>query len=91
MRTLSRTAVALAIAAGTMIAGAAVTPAAAQGVYIQGPGFGVGIGRPAYREPYSYRNYRGYRDYGAYAYSGRPYLRGHPRHSRWWWRHHRWD
>ncbi len=80
MRTLSRTVVALTIVAGAMTAGAAVKPATAQGVYIQGPGFGVTIGRPAYREPY-YRSYRGYRGYDAYAYSGRPYFRGHPRHS----------
>ena len=44
MRTLS----ALVIAAGMLgtIAGAGVTSAAAQGVYVEGPGFGVGIGRP---------------------------------------------
>ena len=89
MRLISGTFLAVAIAAGAMT-GAAVMPAAAQGVYIQGPGFGVGIGRPAYRDPYYYRSYRGYRGYDAYAYSGRPYLRAHPRHSRWWWRHHRW-
>jgi hypothetical protein len=48
MRTLST----LVIAAGMLgtIAGAGVTSAAAQGVYVEGPGFGVGIGRPAYRE-----------------------------------------
>ena len=49
MRTLS----ALVIAAGmlgTVVAGAGVTSAAAQGVYVEGPGFGVGIGRPAYGE-----------------------------------------
>jgi hypothetical protein len=43
------------------INGAGVTSAAAQGVYLEGPGFGVGIGRPAYRE----RHYRGYYDYAA--------------------------
>ena len=71
MRTLGT----LVIAAGMLgtIAGAGVTSAAAQGVYVEGPGFGVGIGRPAYRE----RHYRG--DY-AYAgprfYSERRYHRG---------------
>ena len=72
MRTLGT----LVIAAGMLgtIAGAGVTSAAAQGVYVEGPGFGVGIGRPAYRE----RHYRG--DY-AYAgprfYSERRYHRGY--------------
>ena len=89
MRTLSTTVVALTIAAGAMIAGAAVKPATAQGAYIQGPGFGITIGRPAYREPY-YRSYRGHRGYDAYAYSGRRHLRGHPRHSHKW-RHRYWD
>ena len=89
MRTLS----ALMIAAGmlgTVVAGAGVTSAAAQGVYVEGPGFGVGIGRPAYRE----RHYRG--DY-AYAaprfYSERRYHRGphvYERHS-YRWRDRDWD
>ena len=45
MRTLSR----LMIAAGILgtIVGTGGTAAMAQGVYIQGPGFGVDIGRPA--------------------------------------------
>jgi hypothetical protein len=57
MRTLSK----MMIAAGFIgtIAGAGTTAAVAQGVYLQGPGFGVDIGRPAYRE----RHYRGYSDY----------------------------
>ena len=70
--------------------GAGVTSAAAQGVYVEGPGFGVGIGRPAYRE----RHYRG--DY-AYAgprfYSERRYHRGphvYERHS-YRWRDRDWD
>ena len=44
---------------GTM---AAVTPmpTLAQGAYIQGPGFGVEVGRPGYRERYEDRGYRGY-------------------------------
>jgi hypothetical protein len=77
MRTLST----LVIAAGMLgtIAGAGVTSAAAQGVYVEGPGFGVGIGRPAYRE----RHYR-----GDYAYGGpRFYSRGphvYERHSYRW-------
>ena len=47
MRTLSR----LMIAAGILgaIVGTGGRAAMAQGVYIQGPGFGVDIGRPAYR------------------------------------------
>jgi hypothetical protein len=72
MRTLS----ALMIAAGmlgTVVAGAGVTSAAAQGVYVEGPGFGVGIGRPAYGE----RHYRGYYDYaGPRVYSERRFHRG---------------
>jgi hypothetical protein len=45
MRTLSR----LMIAAGVLgtIAGTGATPTLAQGVYFEGPGFGVGVGRPA--------------------------------------------
>ena len=59
MRTLSR----LGIAAGIIgtIAGTSAAPALAQGVYLEGPGFGVDIGRPAYRERHYYR---GYSDYG---------------------------
>ena len=85
MRTLST----LVIAVGMLgtIAGAGVTSAAAQGVYV---GFGVGIGRPAYRE----RHYKG--DY-AYAgprfYSERRYHRGpqvDERHS-YRWRDRDWD
>ena len=62
-----------------------------RGVYIQGPGFGVGIGRPAYRERYYDRGYRDYR--GGYAYSGKRYLHGpgiYPRHSNRW-RDRDWD
>jgi hypothetical protein len=90
MRMITGSFVALAIA-GAITGAAAVTPAAAQGVYIQGPGFGVGIGRPAYRERYYDRGYRDYR--GAYAYSGKRYLRGpgiYPRHSNRW-RDRDWD
>ena len=52
MRTLSR----LIAAAGIVGAIAATGGAAAmaQGVYLQGPGFGVDIGRPAYRERHYY-------------------------------------
>ena len=81
MRMITGSVVALAVA-GALTGAAAVTPAAAQGVYIQGPGFGVGIGRPAYRDRYYDRGYRDYR--GAYAYSGKRYLRGpglYPRRS----------
>jgi hypothetical protein len=37
---------------GTMAAAAPATPRFAQGVYFEGLGFGVGVGRPAYRERY---------------------------------------
>jgi hypothetical protein len=76
---------------GTIIGVAAVKPAGAQGVYIQGPGFALGIGRPAYRDRHYYRGYRNYGD--AYAYSGKRYYRGHgiyPRRSLRW-RHSYWD
>jgi hypothetical protein len=85
MRMITGSFVALAVA-GAITGAAAVTPAAAQGVYIQGPGFGVGIGRPAYRDRYYNRGYRDYR--GAYAYSGKRYLRGpglYPRRSYGYW------
>jgi hypothetical protein len=38
---------------------AAPAPALSQGAYIQGPGFGVDVGRPRYRERY-YGPERGY-------------------------------
>ena len=88
MRTLGK----LVIAAGMLgtIAGAGVTSAAAQGVYVEGPGFGVGVGRPAYRE----RHYRGdYAYAGPRLYSERRYLRGahvYERHS-YRWRDRDWD
>ena len=88
MRMITGSFVALAVA-GAITGAAAVTPAAAQGVYIQGPGFGVSIGRPAYRDRSYYRGYRDYR--GAYAYSGN--LRGpgyYPRRS-YRWRDRDWD
>lgn len=90
MRMITGSFVALAVA-GAITGAAAVSPAAAQGVYIQGPGFGVTIGRPAYRERYYYRGYRDYR--GAYAYSGKRYYRGpgiYPRRS-YRWRDPDWD
>src|ERR1700704_1755979 len=80
MRSLSR----LMIAAGFIgtIAATGTTAAVAQGVYLQGPGFGVDIGRPAYRERHYYR---GYSDYDSpRIYSGRRYNRGpdvYERHS----------
>ena len=39
------------------IAATGGTAAVAQGVYLQGPGFGVDIGRPVYRERHYYRGY----------------------------------
>jgi hypothetical protein len=80
MRTLSR----LMIGCGVLgtIAGTGMTPVLAQGVYLQGPGFGVDIGRPAYRERHYYR---GYSDYAIPRfYSERRYHRGpqmYERHS----------
>src|SRR6266511_5304682 len=58
MGTLSK----LMIAAGVLgtMAGTGATAALAQGVYLQGPGFGVDIGRPAYRERHYYRGYSDY-------------------------------
>ena len=90
MRMINGSFVALAVA-GTIAGAATVTPAAAQGVYIQGPGFGIGIGRPAYRERYYNRGYRDYR--GAYAYSGKRYYRGPGVYSRYSsrWRDRDWD
>ena len=70
MRMMIRSMAALAFA-GTL-AGTAATPAAAQGFYVEGPGFGIGVGSPAYRERY----YPGYYDYnyvGPNVYSGRRY------------------
>ena len=61
--------------AGAMAIGTAA-PSMAQGVYFEGPGFGVQVGRPYYRHHYYY---------GPYAYE-RPY------HSYWRHRHYRsWD
>jgi hypothetical protein len=71
MTTLRR----LLIAAGFIgtIVGAGATGASAQGVYLEGPGFGIGIGKPSYQE----RRYRGYDDYaGPRFYSERRYHRG---------------
>ena len=48
MRTIASTLVALGFAGA--IAGGTATPAAAQGIYFEGPGVEFGIGRPAYRE-----------------------------------------
>jgi hypothetical protein len=89
MRTLSR----LTIAAGVLgtIAGTGVAPALAQGVYFEGPGFSVGVGRPVYRERHYYR---GYSDYDSpRLYSERRYHRGpqvYERHS-YRWRDRDWD
>jgi hypothetical protein len=69
MTTLSR----ILIAAGFIgtIAVAGATGASAQRVYLEGPGFGIGVGKPTYRQ------YRGYDDYaGPRFYSERRYHRG---------------
>ena len=49
MRIITRAVVALSF---ILMAGATATTSTAQGIYFQGPGFDVGIGRPAYRERY---------------------------------------
>jgi hypothetical protein len=61
MRMITKSVVALGFVGA--LAGATVTTSSAQGIYLQGPGFDVGIGQPAYRERY----YPGYYDYN---YSG---------------------
>ena len=66
MRLITRSMIALGFI-GTMAA-ATATPSSAQGVYFQGPGFGVEVGRPAYRERY----YQGYHDYNYYDSRERP-------------------
>jgi hypothetical protein len=79
MRTLSR----LIAAAGIVgaIAATGGTAAVAQGVYLQGPGFGVDIGRPAYRER---QYYRGYSDYDGPRFYSRRYHRGPYAYERRW-------
>jgi hypothetical protein len=70
MRMITRSMVALGFVGA--IAGVSATPTSAQGIYLQGPGFDIGIGRPAYRDRY----YRGYYDYnyaGPPVYSSRRY------------------
>src|SRR6185503_20278286 len=66
MRMIANTLVALGFV-GTMAVGAS-SPTLAQGFYVQGPGFGFGIGRPYYRDRYDY----GY-TYGR-SYYDRPYV-----------------
>jgi hypothetical protein len=88
MMTLSR----MLIAAGFIgtIAVAGATGASAQGVYLEGPGFGIGIGKPTYRV----RQYRGYDDYaGPRFYSERRYHRGPRVYERdsYRWRDRDWD
>jgi len=70
MRTIASTLVALGFAGA--IAGGTATPAAAQGIYFQGPGVEFGVGAPTYRERY-YRSYRDYDYTGPRVYSGRTY------------------
>ena len=57
MRMITKSVVALGFIGA--LAGATVTTSSAQGIDLQGPGFDVGIGQPAYRERY----YPGYYDY----------------------------
>ena len=78
MLTMTRTIAALGFI-GAMAVGTS-SPSAAQGVYFQGPGFGVGIGNP-YHGP----RYRYYDSYGP-TYYDRPY-----RYERRYYRSHRWD
>jgi hypothetical protein len=70
MRTIASTLVALGFAGA--IAGGTATPAAAQGIYFQGPGVEFGVGAPTYRDRY-YRSYRDYDYTGPRVYSGRTY------------------
>ena len=85
MRTLSRLIAAASIVGA--IAATGGTAAVAQGVYLQGPGFGVDIGRPAYRE----RHYnRGYSDYDGPRFYSRRYHRGPYAYERRW-RDRDWD
>ena len=84
MRTLSRLMIAAGIL-GTIVGTGGTAPAS---VYIQGPGFGVDIGRPAYRERHYYR---GYSDYDSPRfYSERRYHRGPYAYERRW-RDRDWD
>ena len=85
MLTMTRTIAALgfigAVAVGTS------SPSAAQGVYFQGPGFGVGIGNPYYGP-----RYRSYDSYGPSYSSGPSYYYDRPyRSERRYYRSHRWD
>jgi hypothetical protein len=83
MRMMAKTMAALGFV-GAMAVGA---PSAglAQGIYFGGPGIGVEIGGPYYRDRYYYRHY-GYD--GPYAYSGRAYRSyGHPWYERRAYRH----
>jgi len=79
MLTMTKTIAALgiigAIAVGTS------SPTLAQGVYLEGPGFGVGIGDPGYGYRYRHYNYS-----GPTYYYDRPY-----RYERRYYRPHRWD
>jgi hypothetical protein len=63
------------IAAGFVGAMAVMVPSAAsaQGVYFYGPGVGIGVGAPYYRDRYYHRYYD-----EPYAYSGRSYSYGRP-------------
>jgi hypothetical protein len=62
MQTMMKTVIALGFA-GAMVFGSA-TPSSAQGFYVEGPGFGFGIGRPY--SPYYGNYWSGYRAYGPY-------------------------
>jgi hypothetical protein len=73
MRTIASTLVALGFAGA--IAGGMATPAAAQGVYFEGPGVEFGAGAPSYREHY-YRRYHDYDYAGPRVYFG-PRYHGH--------------
>jgi len=69
---MSKTLLALGFA-GAMAVGTAA-PSMAQGVYLEGPGFGVEVGRPWYRHHY----------YGRYAYERPHYRYWRHRHYRSW-------
>jgi len=79
MRMIASTLVALGFVGA--IAGGTAAPAAAQGIYFEGPGVGVEVGRPYYRDRY-YRHYREY-DSGPRVYGRTYYAPRHRYHSDW--------
>jgi hypothetical protein len=87
MRIISGSLLALGIASAISLGATGETRA--QGFYIEGPGYGFGYDRPAYRERYYRYNYDYDRPYvysqrpNAYYYYGRPDWRYHRRGWNW--------